>query len=328
VSDVAADGSRTGRVGWVLDRLHSVSWAVLFTLWLVLGIWALRLGESIAALWVVTSALHLLLLPAWPMLLLAVLRHRRALTIAAGLTVAAQLAIAWPLLPWGGGSHRHGAQLTIASTNLYVDNPELERAGHQIAAHLPEVLVAQEFTPAARAAFQHAGITAHYRYRIEHVDLGTVGVAIYSMYPLREVPQDPAVPEVLPAIVTLPDGRHVRVLDVHLFPPQRGDPGFWERQIHRFDRELDRTPGLWVAIGDYNATIEHRVFRDLLHDGRRDAHLLTGRGYARSWPADLALPPLVLIDHALLSRGIGASATRERTVAGSDHRMIAVDLTL
>ena len=125
---------------------------------------------------------------------------------------------------------------------------------------------------------------------------------------------------------SLPGGRTLRLVAVHVFPPPASDGGRWAADLDALDRFLHDLPRPWVAIGDYNATFDHRAFRGLLHDGRQDAHLVTGRGWARSWPVKPVVPPVLLIDHAVVSPGVRVSATGERTLAGSDHRMIEVDL--
>ena len=92
---------------------------------------------------------------------------------------------------------------------------------------------------------------------------------------------------------------------------------------------LDAAPEPWVAIGDFNGTYDHRLYRDLLGGGRQDAHLATGRGLAASWPTTGPLfPPVFLIDRAITSPGLDPVRTAERRVAGSDHEMLDVDIEL
>lgn len=312
--------------GW-RGRLHLYAWAVLTLLWLVLAAWLLRLGEAVTVVWALSAGLHLVLLTAWPVLAVGVLLRRRPLAIAAAVTVLAQLAVAWPLLPWPHRLDDIGRPLHIASLNAYVDNQDLDRAARQLVDEAPDVLVVQEFTFHAQAAFRRAGFSTVFPHRIEHPNAGTAGQAIYSRYPLREV-RVSRLQDVVAATVTRPGGRRLRVFSVHAFAPQTGDPGVWQREIHALDRALSATPGQWVALGDFNATLDHRTYRDLLHDGHRDAHVVTGRGLARTWPEGKGVPPLALIDHAVLGPGVEVARTWERTIAGSDHRMIGAALVL
>lgn len=329
-ADHAAGTTRQVRdKAWWLDRLEACAWIVLIVLWTVIAVWVVRLGEPTSLGWVVMSGVHLLLLAAWPVAIVGLVLRRRALAGAAIATIAVQLVVAWPLLPHPGDDDARGKPITIGSWNAFVDNDQLDEAAQQLADDPPDVLVLQEFTPGAKAAFRRAGLETTYPYRIDRSEEGTTGEAVYSRYPVEPMTPPPApMDDVLLATVRLPNGRQLDVADVHAFGPQPGDSGVWERTLHQLDRTLDEVKGPWVALGDLNATSDHRVFLDLLHDGRRDAHQATGRGYARTWPAGTSLPPLLLIDHAVLSPSTRAAATRERTIAGSDHRMIEVDVTV
>jgi endonuclease/exonuclease/phosphatase (EEP) superfamily protein YafD len=84
--------------------------------------------------------------------------------------------------------------------------------------------------------------------------------------------------------------------------------------------------GPLLLAGDFNVTRQHRPFRQLLGTDLRDAHLETGRGRARTWPAGRRLPPFALLDHVLVSPHFAVDATAEVDVPGSDHRAVVADL--
>ena len=84
-----------------------------------------------------------------------------------------------------------------------------------------------------------------------------------------------------------------------------------------------------MTAGDFNATRYHPSFRRLLSDGMRDAHERRGRGWAATWPRNRRLlPPLMRLDHVLVSHGVEVRSIREGLGRGSDHRPIIADLVL
>lgn len=305
-----------------------VAWVLVIGLALLLAMWLVRFGESSTLGWILSSATHLALLGAWLPLAVAVLARDRALGVAAGVLVLAQLAIVWPLLPWDGSSVGEPV-LTVRSSNAFVSNDDPDGYAEALLAGEADVLAITEFTPQVQAALERAGVSDRYPHQLTDPNLGTVGTAVYSVDPIEEA----EVPAALDAEVTAVDvelagGGAIRVLVVHAFPPGGSDPGGWSRSLRQLDALLAEQPAPWLAIGDYNATWDHRAYRDLLGEGREDAHLASGRGLARSWPAAGILPPLFLIDRAVVGPGLATVSTAEATLPGSDHRPLEVAVAM
>jgi endonuclease/exonuclease/phosphatase (EEP) superfamily protein YafD len=105
----------------------------------------------------------------------------------------------------------------------------------------------------------------------------------------------------------------------------------WRDDIARLGRALRdiaaRTDGPIIAGADLNATSDMREFRALLTGGYRDGAEQAGAGRTRTHPADIAVPPVFALDH-ILTRDCTATAVRTLSVAGSDHRALAVDVVL
>jgi endonuclease/exonuclease/phosphatase (EEP) superfamily protein YafD len=99
-------------------------------------------------------------------------------------------------------------------------------------------------------------------------------------------------------------------------------------QLRELKSLAARTRGPLVLAGDFNATRQHRPFRQLLDGPLRDAHLARGRGFARSWPADRALPPFALLDHVVVSPHFTVLDAFEADIPGSDHRAVGARLEL
>ena len=287
-----------------------------------LAAWSIRQGERFWLLIFVVPLLPYTVGVSVPVLAMAIGLRRRALAIAAGLLIVAQAVALAPTLPIHHGRPPRGRSFTVASLNLLFSNTEVERAGRQLLAADPDVLALQEYTPEAMAIFTRIGLLAAYEYRLEAPLPGVAGEAIYSHLPLRSTTQRLLGSNVPVGVLTTPDGRTVHLLDLHTRAPTLGNGAMARGDVADVGRSLDQLPQPWIAVGDFNVTPYHRPYRDLLAGGRHDAHLMTGRGYARTWQADASYPPLALIDHAILSPGVGATHTAEQTIAGSDHRMI------
>lgn len=318
-----------GRLRRAALALVRAAWVLVVGLGALLALWLVRFGESSTLGWILSSATHLALLGAWLALAVAVFARDRALGLAAGALVVAQLAIAWPLLPWPGGSSAR-PHLTLRSSNAFVSNDDPDAYAAELLDGAGDVIAITEFTPEVADALDRAGVDERYPHQQLDPVQGTVGTAIYSTVPFEPVDDVPAAleTEVTAVDVQVPDEGAIRVFVVHAFPPGGDDPGGWSRSLRELDDLLAATDGPWVAIGDYNATYDHRVYRDLVDGGREDAHLATGRGLARSWPAAGRLPALFLIDRAIVGPGLAATATAERTLPGSDHRALDVAVAI
>jgi endonuclease/exonuclease/phosphatase (EEP) superfamily protein YafD len=77
-----------------------------------------------------------------------------------------------------------------------------------------------------------------------------------------------------------------------------------------------------IAAGDFNATLDHQPFRDLLRGGVRDAVIDAGTWWMRTYRTTL---PAIWIDHVVVVDLAGLTA-RSHRVPGSDHRAVVVTL--
>lgn len=83
-----------------------------------------------------------------------------------------------------------------------------------------------------------------------------------------------------------------------------------------------------VVIGDLNATRENLAYQIIADTGLTDAAVQAGAGWVPTYTPQPGAPPLVQIDHALVSSRVTAQAFSTFTVAGSDHRGIVVDISV
>ncbi|MGB0120012.1 MAG: endonuclease/exonuclease/phosphatase family protein, partial [Solirubrobacterales bacterium] len=84
----------------------------------------------------------------------------------------------------------------------------------------------------------------------------------------------------------------------------------------------------WVLAGDFNATLDHKRFRDVIDTGYRDVADVMGQGIVSTWPSDFTWPLPVTIDHVLTEDPVAIIGYDVEAVAGSDHRAIFADLVI
>jgi hypothetical protein len=83
-----------------------------------------------------------------------------------------------------------------------------------------------------------------------------------------------------------------------------------------------------IVIGDFNATQNSRVYKDLKIGGLRSAHEDRGRGYVTTWPNGWSLIPPIRIDQAFLSADVTCQDITEGIGTGSDHKPLILDVQI
>ena len=106
----------------------------------------------------------------------------------------------------------------------------------------------------------------------------------------------------------------------------RSGPGRWDGS----PRWLAAVDGPAVVAGDFNATADHRQFRDILGERASPTpRRRSGRaGCRRTRPTGGGIPLLVAIDHVLSSDGIVATDVERVDIAGTDHAALVVRLAV
>jgi endonuclease/exonuclease/phosphatase family metal-dependent hydrolase len=82
-----------------------------------------------------------------------------------------------------------------------------------------------------------------------------------------------------------------------------------------------------VVAGDFNATQDHVVFRDVLRLGYADAAVQAGSALSPTWG-----PPgrnaLLTLDHVLVDRTCAVLKCSVQFIPGSDHRAVCAEIRL
>ena len=288
-------------------------------------------GERGALLALLVGALPLVLLAAYPLLVAAALLRSRVLVVAAVLLVGAHVALVAPSLraaPVPDGA-AEAPRLRVVVANLYVRNPEPERAGAALRALEPDVLVVPELDDRGLAALRSSGLLADLPHSVTREAVGQETVGLFSRRPLQDLELRIVGARVLPRATVEVGGVRVRLLAAHPLPPLGGLGPLWRVSLEDLASEAAGLDLPAVVAGDLNADRDHALFRGLLDAGLRDVHDERGRGLARTWPAGL---PVLHLDHVLVRDAPSARVVplevREVEVPGSDHLGVVADLAV
>jgi endonuclease/exonuclease/phosphatase (EEP) superfamily protein YafD len=298
---------------------------------LVIAIARLVAHDALLPLIWLSSVTAWVFLPAYLVLLRAIVRKRAGVVFAASFVVACHLAWVAPSLV-GAPTPARAAErprLRVATANLLGVNQHPEALLDELVELRADVLVLEEVSPRWLALLDDDRMRAAYPHRDLLAREDSFGIAVLTNRPLlrSELVDLEGVPMV-DATVDV-EGTPVRVFGVHTLPPVDGAyAAIWRQQLELLTMRARAVDGPLVVAGDLNATTHAAGFEALVDIGLRDVHDHLGRGLATTWPNGLfSLPPLRL-DHVLVSPELVPLAVREGRGEGSDHRPVVADLAL
>jgi endonuclease/exonuclease/phosphatase (EEP) superfamily protein YafD len=279
--------------------------------------------EPFAVLNTVTAFVYL---PAWIVLLVAVLGRRPFLAGAALLIVVAQIAFLFPELTaaepvptWA----THAPTLRLLDANVYNVNPSMAGYASEISAVRPQLVTMEEATPVDVSQLDRSGALADLPYRFEIKRFDPAAFFVASHYPLShtKVVHLYGRPLIIQTTLELPSGPQ-RLWVVHTIAPLPSSFSQWKGQLTTIGRLLRaRGPGGLLIVGDFNATWGSRGFRSILDSGVTDGAAARGKPFEMTWSQiKPLLPPLVRIDHVLTGPGVAVTQIRTDVGPGSDHR--------
>lgn len=195
-----------------------------------------------------------------------------------------------------------------------------------------DILTLPELRPPGLAALEAAGITAVFPYRALDVDWAGVGNAIFSRLPLQDSGRVPDTAFYQSrGVVTVPGAAgSIHLTAIHVDSPRPGHTSNWRKELRQLGEARQDLPGSASAIllGDFNASYDHREFRELLANGFTDAAQASGKGITPTWPAGSQIPPFVALDHVLVTGNIGIRSFATVAVPGTDHAGVVAELLL
>jgi endonuclease/exonuclease/phosphatase (EEP) superfamily protein YafD len=259
--------------------------------------------------------------------------------VAAGLTnwaatavaALATLSLAAAVLPRAVGSETVAVEgretLRVLAANVHRGSADPQALVALVDRLHPDVLSVEELTPRFAAELEAAGLGRRLPRQLLEMRGNSSGAGIYSRLPLRRLPGPDRFLFRMPrARLTLPDGRAVRFVGVHPYPPQPHQTTEWEEALASLPSAGGGAP--WVLAGDFNGTFDQSQFRGVVDRGYRDAGAAAGKGLEPTFPREGHLIPPVTIDHVLADRRLGVVEYAVEEVRESDHRAVFAELVL
>jgi endonuclease/exonuclease/phosphatase family metal-dependent hydrolase len=220
-----------------------------------------------------------------------------------------------------------GPMLRVLTVNLYFGRADAEIVVARVRQVGADVLFLQELTADTVTRLKQAGLEDLLPYTQLDVRGGSRGSGIYSRFPLSEGP--PVAPTYMAqptALLQLPGGGAVELVCVHPVSPslKRKRAARWRDDLATLPPPGERPR---VLAGDFNATLDHVAFRDVLRLGYADAALQAGNALAPTWG-----PPgrgaVLTLDHVLADRSCAVLAYAVHIVPGTDHRAVYAEIQL
>jgi endonuclease/exonuclease/phosphatase family metal-dependent hydrolase len=251
--------------------------------------------------------------------------------VPAVLAAAAAVALLLSVAPraFGGPTEPQGAagpELRVLAANMRLGkgSPQaLIAAAKELDV---EVLSVEELTPRLAQELRDSGIRKLLPHRALATAEGARGGAIYSRAPITDssITRLPGGFPVVHANLAIPGAPPLEVVSVHTSPPTVDS---WAEDLASLPAPADDP--LRILAGDFNATLDHDAFRQVLASGYDDVAETLGDGLAPTWPVGRRLlPPLITIDHVLADPRIGIRDYTVREIDNSDHRAVFAALEL
>jgi endonuclease/exonuclease/phosphatase (EEP) superfamily protein YafD len=251
----------------------------------------------------------------------ALLRARRRGPLAAlGLAVAtlAALQVVW-LAPFFVPDNRPPSTRPFTVLSLNVRSTGADPDQIMARARGADIVVLLEVTPEAIGGLRRAGIDEQFVYAVGESATQN-GSAIFSRFPLSDpTPVGNTSFQMWEVTALVPEVGPVHVIAAHPCNPFCG-PGHWpdDHAVLRqaVSRDVDQP---LVVAGDFNAVDDHGPIRALNATGVESATDVAGAGWLPTYPAGSWLPPLIPIDHVMISNRLTASSITRFRVEGTDH---------
>jgi endonuclease/exonuclease/phosphatase (EEP) superfamily protein YafD len=234
------------------------------------------------------------------------------------------------LEPGDASADGHAVMVRFLTLNALVGRASPAAIASLVRQHTPDVLAVQELTPELAASLAEAGLPDLLPFSCLQPRPGHTGVGLWSSRPVHQLSPVLATRNPMPR-AELDVGWPVTITVVHPPAPLRGGQRVWQQDMDRLLAALAGTTGQQLVAGDFNASRDHMAFRRLLAADFADcadaAQQRPWPGF--TWPANRRFPPLMRLDHVLVSRA-GAIVRQSRTLAipGTDHRGVLAVIEL
>jgi endonuclease/exonuclease/phosphatase (EEP) superfamily protein YafD len=250
---------------------------------------------------------------------------------AAAIAGAALAALVTVVLPRVQGTERLGdrerGQVTVLALNLYRGEADLQAVTDLIRRRHADIVCLSELTRAAEAELRRAGLRPPRFKSVSQAAPGADGTAVYVRAEIERAGG------ISPGLGTTPMARgRFRLAgvgwdatSVHPRAPTGVDStSRWAAGIEALPEPQER--GIQVLAGDFNATLDHSAFRDLLGSGYEDAADEVGAGLGATWPVLGSPAPPITLDHVLVEDSAEVVSFETEEVPLTDHRAVIAEL--
>lgn len=253
-------------------------------------------------------------------LLLALLLRAKWMALGIGVLALILLAMISPRAVGGSQPEPGGKQVKIFSANLLHGDAEPKSLLAAIRRADPDIIALQEATPENLEMLREAGVLRELPYVAGDPEWGTQGYFTVSRWKLRSTGDG-----LWPAYSVVGQGFEFR--NLHPAPPIRpgGPTREWKAALASISPAGKGT--LRIAVGDLNATLDHRDLRSVISRGYTDSGAVTGNGFEWTWRGVGSWWQMV-IDHILIDKRASVKDYRVTDLPGSDHNAISATVTL
>ncbi|MGB1582523.1 MAG: endonuclease/exonuclease/phosphatase family protein [Solirubrobacterales bacterium] len=260
-------------------------------------------------------------------LAIALLLRARYIAIAVAVFAVVLALLVLPRSVSQSQPNANGRVVTLMTANLLAGSAATDGIERIVAENDVDVLAMQEVTPIAFKVLRDRGLTQELPYFTRTTAPGVAGNVIVSRQRIRErdFGRDPNL-SVWPEVIVPSLGLIVR--SVHPYPPIKPrQTGIWQDDLRNLPAARP-APGdnLRVLLGDFNATLDHRLLRQLVARDYVDAARVTGNGLKPTWSANRLMK--LTIDHVLLDSRIEVESYKTFDLPRSDHDAVVVRVRL
>jgi endonuclease/exonuclease/phosphatase (EEP) superfamily protein YafD len=280
------------------------------------------------------AAIEVLFIPAWLVLLGALLRRRWWMVGAAVCICAAQVVYVAPEILASTpvpAAATHEPTVRLFDANVYQNNLSMAGYVRQLRSYQPDILTMEEPVTGDWGQLDRAGVLTTLPYQFKIQCCGSRGFIVASRYRLGRVSVSyvDGLAYLIRTTVALPS-RTIDLWVVHTTAPVNPDWDDWNLELDGVYRQLVRShPRPLLMVGDFNASWGNRGFRAILSTGLTDAAAARGEPFAFTWSQLLpVLPPLIRIDHVLTGGDLTVTTIATHPGPGSDHRDITATVAI
>lgn len=307
-----------------------------FGLAVVAAIRAIGLASS--PLFILISALApLLLLGAWVVGLVGLLKRSRPLILVALVLIVVQ--IFWATGEFGRSPRgvdpgvSVAGELRVATANVFAGNDAVGVLFESLAAQGADVVMLQEITPEQLELLERTASWVSFPHRVLDARPGAHGSVIVSRLPIDSGgviwPGGWPMTQAFVRVPTADQPVAVELINVHVIAPLSTDSiTIWNAQLADLQTMVADASAPVVIAGDFNATAQHGGVAELTDAGLVDAHLAAGWGWGATFPASGVVPAVLRLDRILVADEFEVRGFSRLDPLGSDHRPLMAQISV